>query len=55
MNIRGCAMSRRCGYPKPFASERTKFRWRVRHCIPTVDDLKRIKYKFESGFKIEMK
>lgn len=34
-------MAHRNGLPKSSATERTKYRWRMRHEIPTVQDKKR--------------
>ncbi len=36
------SMSHRKGQPKPSASERTKYRWRMRHDIETPEDTKRL-------------
>ncbi len=35
-------MSHRIGMPKPSASERTKYRWRLRYDIETPEDTKRL-------------
>ncbi len=35
-------MSKRRGMPKPSASERTRYRWRMRHEVETPEDTKRL-------------